>query len=266
MKLKTLLLTLLLSLGLTSVTNAEFGIMTPITDSDWNIRPWNDCGFPVTDGDNRNVRWVTEEGNKFLRIQVRKGNFGLCGKAPGKVSDTSRGMERAEFTYGSFPPTGANLQHIIDRNGKYQINFDVRIIKGFDNQHEVFFQLHSHAHNCYGYPPIQAIFRKFRLYMRHLTTSTPSSSYDYNYHKVKPRIESEDLQGGWNAFKMIFDTSYDNPEFELYINNEFITKLNYAIPKCSPNLTFKFGIYRDAEESNSTSIIDFDKILVRRLK
>ena len=83
-------------------------------------------------------------------------------------------------------------------------------------------------------------------------------------------LQLVDLKGKWNSIRIILDT-YKNANFEFYVNNQLVrkSKVEYFIPDCAPSVEFKIGIYRPYryyDEPSTTSIIDYDKIVVKKLK
>lgn len=256
MKLKTLLLTALLSISLTSITNANFPRchISTVSDSDWNIRACNNAGFPVPFGENRNMRWLTEGGNKFLRVQLRAGDI-----------NTSNRDKYAEYSYDFKERAELKSTYKFERNSKYEFQLDMRIVQGMGNWKETFFQIHTHTPNCQEGPSIMV-----KIGTRWLLVDTrralPSKDRHMDHHKIRS-VSIEDLGNEWNTFKVILDTHSDS-HMDLYLNEQHLITSDYEIPKCAPRLNLIFGLYRPGYDlnENTTSIIDFDKILVKKLK
>ena len=253
MKLKALLLTLLISISLTSITNANFPRchISTVSDSDWNIRACNNAGFPVPYGENRNMRWLTEDGNKFLRVQLRGGDIGTSGGDKYGEHSSSDFKERAEL----------KSTYKFERNSEYEFQLDMRIVQGMDNKKETFFQIHAYTRTCDEGPAFMV-----KIGRRGLNVANLTGVHTMDKNKIRS-VRTEDLGNEWNTFKVILDTHSDS-HMDMYLNEQHLITLDYVIPKCSPHLTLKFGLYRPGydDETNTTSIIDFDKILVKRLK
>ena len=61
-------------------------------DRDWNNYFYDNCGFPT----NKNLRWVKEKNNKFLRFQLGDKQIGKC-SSDNKVRNGAPYWERAEL-------------------------------------------------------------------------------------------------------------------------------------------------------------------------
>jgi len=229
---------LILLMLLTVLTACE--CLAEFTDTDWNLTFYDNCGFPVTDGEYQSVKWVTNGKNKFLRFELRNGDKGKCSSDDVKRNRAPY-WERAEV----------KQKFILERK-KYSLEFEVRFVSGFQGERETFFQIHQYHSGCSVGPPL--MFKAFSQGMLGVFLKQPEGQHFR--HFVGPL----DI-GEWIRFKLIFNTAGDS-EVSLYKNKRIhFEGQPFHIKDCGePH--FKFGIYRPGDDEfggNTTSIVDFDK-------
>ena len=116
-------------------------------DRDWNKYFYDNCGFPS----NKNLSWVKENNNKFLRFQLGDKQIGKC-SSDKKVRNGAPYWERAEL----------KQKDIFKKNTSYEVKFKARLIEGFQNDYEYFFQIHGYSSkNCNT--PILFLKRKVKI-------------------------------------------------------------------------------------------------------
>ena len=205
-------------------------------DKDWDVGFYDNCGLPKD-----TLKTIEEDGNKFLRFQLKGGQKGGC-------NSDRRPRHNASFWERSELKQSGKLH----RNSIYEINYKVRFISGFKGSRESFFQIHQSDSGCRGAPLVMVKFDQGILY-------------------GNTAITIEDIIGNWVNFKMILDLvdmSYDiYLNDKLFIEDRFRTTLNGC---ARPHI--KFGIYRPGYYStngslvrNNTSIVDFDDMKVKKL-
>ena len=204
-------------------------------DKDWNVDFYDNCGLPKD-----SLKTIEEDGNKFLRFQLKSGQKGLC-QSDRKKRSGADFWERSELKQSNH----------LDRNNIYEIDFKVRFIDGFKARHETFFQIHQSRNGCRGKPLVMLKVR--RGFLGHFT------------------INIDDFKGNWINFKMILNLV--DMSYALYIDDKLIQErpITRRINGCSrPHI--KFGIYRGGYYRsdgslvpNDTSIIDFDDMKVKKL-
>jgi len=240
---------LIVVLLLTVLTACE--CLAEFTDTDWNITFYDNCGFPVTDGEYQSVKWVTEGKNKLLRFELRNGDKGEC---------SSDDMERHGAPY--WERAEVKQDTTLERNKNYSLDFDVRFVKGFKGEREAFFQIHQGVSGCRVGPGV--MFKTFSQGFLAIYTRNPD---DPNGRKIRGLV-GQVVMGQWTKFKLVFDTS-DNSEVALYKDGKLqIEGQPFQIDDCGePH--FKFGIYRPGDDEfggTKTSIADFDKINLKIIK
>ena len=67
-------------------------------DRDWNIFFYDNCGFPS----NKNLNWIREKNNKFLRFQLSDKQIGKC-SSDNKIRNGATYWERAELKQKGLP-------------------------------------------------------------------------------------------------------------------------------------------------------------------
>ena len=65
-------------------------------DRDWNIYFYDNCGFPSNKKNNKNLIWINEKNNKFLRFQLSDKQIGKC-SSDNKKRNGAPYWERAEL-------------------------------------------------------------------------------------------------------------------------------------------------------------------------
>jgi len=222
-------------------------------DKDWNLSFYDNCGMPKGDS----MQWIEQGKNKFIRFQLRDKDYGGC------RSDRMRRhgapyWERAELKQSS------NL----DWNSKYELEFNVRFVKGFSGDRETFWQIHAYNSNCWTYPPLMIKISRGRLVLAALSKD---GSRHFNF---STNLKINDLLGKWSVFKIKFDTFFwskfdtsKTAKVSLFVNDkEIIQNVHYGIETCgTPH--FKFGIYRPGSLLGTNhSVIDFDKIKLTKIE
>lgn len=217
-----------------SVGGYNFG-RAGISDSDWNLRFYDNCGF------GNNLKIMNENNNKFYRFTLKNKDVGRC-RSDRQARHGAPFWERAELksTIGFTSP-----------NKFYELTFDVRIVKGFTGDRETFWQLHAGSKHCKTSPILMLKFSSDQLVLN-------VSNYG--------NIRASEIMGKWNKVRVVFDTS-DFSTYSVYFNNYAIeTDMAYGLSTCAIPY-FKFGIYRPGvkEGKNDTSVVDFDKFQLREI-
>jgi hypothetical protein len=223
------------------LTIQPIGHANAVSDSDWNISFYDDCGMPSVNS----TKWLTEDGNRFIRFTLNNRDIGLCSR-----DNTSRGRapywERAELKQSSR----------LYFNKQYELTFQARFVEGFLSERETFFQIHAHSEFCSPWPPIMLKSGNSRIEI----------GYEARASVKVSDIFIRDLIGKWTKFKLVFDTS-KNPKISLYLNEKKIfDDFKFGIDRCGvPH--FKFGIYRPGNKENPIprSVVDFDKFQLKVL-
>jgi len=212
------------------------GLMSAI-DNEWDGSFYSNCGLPKD-----TLKTIEQNGNKFLRFQLKSGQKGGC-------SSDRRPRHSASFWERSELKQSARLH----RNSIYQIDFKVRFMNGFKGNRENFFQIHQSDSGCRGAPIVMVKFSNGLLY------------------GTKYEIKIEDLIGKWVNFKIILNLV--DMRYILYLNNKLLMDipLRTRLMGCArPHI--KFGIYRPGYYrsdgslvTNNTSVADFDYIKFKKL-
>jgi hypothetical protein len=206
-------------------------------DKDWDVGFYDNCGLPK-----ETLKTIEEDGNKFLRFQLKGGQKGGC-------NTDRRSRHGASFWERSELKQSGKLH----RYSIYEINYQVRFMKGFRGSRENFFQIHQSDSGCRGTPLVMV-------------------KFDQGILIGDTAITIEDIIGNWVNFKMILDLV--DMSYDIYINNKvFIDDrpLRTRLMGCArPHI--KFGIYRPGYNRsdgspviNNTSIVDFDDMKVKKL-
>lgn len=58
---------------------------------------YDNCGFPSSEGEKQNVKWVEEDKNKFLRFSLYNGQVGKCSSDHKKRKKGEPYLERASI-------------------------------------------------------------------------------------------------------------------------------------------------------------------------
>jgi len=241
-------------------------------DTDWNMTFYDNAGFPSDVGDKKNLRWMEENENKFLR-------FSLHNKQVGKsASDDKKRMgapywERAELKQvGTF-----------EKKSTYEINFKFRLIKGFKNNKEYIFQIHGYNTMKCNAPIVMLQFKgkkekRLRLFLRQFPSNRKDtvknlikdshwSKYELSTKSSK-RIFPKDIMNKWTTIKFLIKFDDINGKLDMFFNDEKIEEnLSFDTLSCdTPHI--KFGIYRagNNKKGNVLSVIDFDKFIVNKIK
>lgn len=219
-------------------------------DKDWNVHFYDNCGMPKNA-----MRWIQDGENKFVRFQLRDKDYGGCS------SDRIRRhsapyWERAELKQSS----------TLDWDSAYELEFNVRFVKGFTGDRETFWQMHAYNSPCNASPPLMIKFSEGRLLFAALGEG---GTGHVNYYS---NLKINDVVGKWNVFKIKFNTFFKSKfdtsktaKISLFVNgNEIIPSVPYGMKTCgTPH--FKFGIYRPGSlAGNNLSVADFDKIKLTR--
>jgi hypothetical protein len=212
------------------------GLMSAI-DNEWDGAFYSNCGLPKD-----TIKTIEENGNKFLRFQLKSGQKGGC-KSDRRPRHSASFWERSELKQSAR----------LHRNSIYQIDFKVRFMDGFKGNRENFFQIHQSDSGCRGTPLVMVKFNDGLLLGDNV-------------------VKIEDIIGNWVNFKMILDLV--DMSYNIYINNKVFIEdrpLRTRLMGCArPHI--KFGIYRPGYYRsdgslvpNNTSIVDFDYIKFKKL-
>jgi hypothetical protein len=259
----------LLVLLLPSLAFNAFAKNERYKDDDWNTTFYDNCGMPTGDS----VRWIEEENNKFIRFQLEDKDYGNCGSGSDRrARHGAPYWERAELSQDSY----------LDNNSSYEINFKFRLVKGFKTKKETIFQIHGYSGKSCPKPILMLKFtgggkRKFlRLELlkfpknRKDTRINLINKRSWIKHKLKKndeKIRSQDILGKWINLKFLIKFNQINGYVDVFFNDAKIAKqLDFDMLPCfTPHI--KFGIYRPGNKNgNKLSIIDFDKINVKKIE
>ena len=235
-------------------------------DRDWNKYFYDNCGFPS----NKNLSWVKENNNKFLRFQVGDKQIVKC-SSDKKVRNGAPYWERAEL----------KQKDIFKKNTSYEVKFKARLIEGFQNDYEYFFQIHGYSSkNCNT--PILFLQTKgknkhlrllLRKYASERDRNIPNLIKKGSFKKYKlatnnnHRIFVKDILNKWVNIKLLIHFKKTDGLLDMYFNEEkVIENQSFDMLRChTPHI--KFGIYRPGNnlKKNLTSIIDFDKFIINEI-
>lgn len=235
-------------LALLILTIQPIGYANAVSDSDWNISFYDNCGMPSRNS----TQWLKEDGNRFIRFTLNDKDKGNC-STDGFSRDGAPYWERAELKQ-------SNRLYF---NKKYELTFQARFIEGFLGDKENFFQIHAHDPSCrQARPPVMLKFQRGSLLLAisHKSVRYKKSSNHYSSTPI------EDLIGKWTKFKLVFDTS-KSPKISVYLNEKKISEHvgMYIHPCGAPH--FKFGLYRPGNRYHpvARSVVDFDKFQLKVL-
>jgi len=239
-------------------------------DKDWNVYFYDNCVFPSYKKENRNLRWIKEKNNKFLRFQLSNKQIGKC-SSDNKIRNGAPYWERAELKQVS----------IFKKNTSYEIKFKVRFIKGFQNDYEYFFQIHGYSSKECNSPILFIQTKGRNKHLRVLLRKYPSERDNNISNLIKKgsfkkyklatnssrRIFIKDILNKWTNIKLLIHFKKTDGILDMYFDEEkVLEKQSFDILKChTPHI--KFGIYRPGNSSNKnfTSIIDFDKFIINEI-
>ena len=239
-------------------------------DKDWNIYFYDNCGFPSNKKNNKNLSWIKEKNNKFLRFQLSDKQIGKC-SSDNKIRNRAPYWERAEL----------KQKGIFKKNTSYEIRFKVRLIEGFQNDYEYFFQIHGYKSMKCNSPLLFIQTKGRNKHLRLLLRRYPLDRNESVSNLIKKgsfvkyklgtnssrRIFVKDILNKWVDIKFLIHFKQTNGILDMYFNGEkVIENQSFDMLKCqTPHI--KFGIYRPGNDQskNFTSIIDFDKFIVNEI-
>ena len=210
-------------------------------DKEWNVSFYSNCQIPKN-----SIKTVEENGNKFLRFQLKYMQKGGCG-SDRKPRHSAPYWERVELKQDNF----------LDTNSIYEIKFKARFLKGFKGSRETFFQIHQSIPSCRVGPTTMLKFSFTRLRL--------DAKRNFEHHaKYYSNIKIEELINKWSKFKITYDRK--NKIINVFLNNKLIFKDITFVPMPCGKPYIKFGIYRPGSGLQlETSIVDFDKFEVRKI-
>jgi len=202
-------------------------------DKDWNVDFYDNCGLPKD-----SLKTIEEDGNKFLRFQLKGGQRGYC-------STDRRSRNGASFWERSELKQFQNLS----KSSKYELKFKIRFIEGFEGPRETFFQIHQWQNNCKTVPIIMF--------------KSNIGIFDGDYSSQK-EFKIKENKNRWINFKIILD--FPEGLYSVKIDDRnFINGNSMGYVSCGiPHI--KFGIYRPGWKNNETSIVDFDDFKLKEIK
>jgi len=226
-------------------------------DSDWTTTFYNNCGFPSSHGETKNVKWIKEKNNRFLRFALFPNQQGRC-RSDSRSRSRAPFWERAEIKQNNF----------LNPKNSYHIEFIVRIQKGFKSDRESFFQIHQTHRDCRASPLIMLKYINGKLSVSLLRIVVRG----HNRYKVDHSVDQ--AINKWIKFSINVNFYKKNTlpgmprtaEFNLSINGKKVIKnTQFGLSTCGKPY-IKFGIYRPGRTDGNTSlsIIDFDRIRVRK--
>lgn len=240
-------------------------------DADWNIHFYDNCGFPSYKKPNKNLSWLKEKKNKFLRLQLSDKQIGKC-PSDNKIRNRAPYWERAELKQES----------TFKKNTSYEIKFKFRLIEGFQNNYEYIFQIHGYKSMKCNSPLLFIQTKGRNKHLRLLLSKYPYDRNDsisnlikkgsFTKHKLATnnshRIFVENILNKWVDIKFLIHFKQTNGMLDMYFNGEKVLEnQSFDMLRCQiPHI--KFGIYRPGNDQskNFTSIIDFDKFIVNKIK
>ncbi len=239
-------------------------------DKDWNIYFYDNCGLPSSKKNDKNLRWIKEQNNKFLRFKLSNKQVGKC-SSDNKIRNGAPYWERAELKQkGTFK-----------KNSSYEIKFKARLIEGFKNDYEYFFQLHGYKSMKCNSPLLFIQTKGRNKHLRLLLRRYPIDRNDSIANLIKKgsfikyklatnnshRIFVEDILKKWINIKLLVHFKQTHGTLDMYFNGEKVLEnQSFDMLRCqTPHI--KFGIYRPGNDQrkNYTSIIDFDKFIVNEI-
>ncbi len=207
------------------------------TDDDWNEIFYTNCVNHAN-----SVTWITENNNKFLRFKLKGLQKGGC-STDKRPRHSAPFWERAEIK-----------QRLgFDKNVKYNIEFFVRFIQGFNGLRENFFQIHQSVIGCRNGPVVMLKFN--------------NGIIQGDFGIAEKILNVKENLNKWIKFNIILDFkegiySVKIDDYNFIEERPFKEKLmSCGVPH------IKFGIYRPGYKvANNTSILDFDKFKVIEIK
>jgi hypothetical protein len=208
------------------------------SDKDWNVSFYSNCQLPKN-----TLKIVQQNSNQFIRFKLSAGQKGGC-NSDRRPRHSAFFWERSELKQNGK----------LHRNNIYEVTFDVRFISGFKGDRESFFQIHQSDKGCRGRPLIMLKFSNGLLLGDYV-------------------VNIKDIIGNWVNFNVILN--FVEMSYDIYLDNmlfienrPFRTTLNSC---ARPHI--KFGIYRPGYYRsdgslilNNTSIVDFDKIKIKKIE
>ncbi len=235
-------------------------------DKDWNIYFYDNCGLPS----NNNLNWIKEKNNKFLRFQLSDKQIGKC-SSDNKIRNGAPYWERTEL----------KQKGILKKNTSYEIKFKARLVDGFQNDYEYFFQIHGYSSKKCNTPILflqtKGKNKHLRLLLRKYVSEKNGNISNlikkglFKKYKLatnnNQRIFVKDILNKWVNIKLLIHFKKTDGILDMYFNEEkVIENQSFDMLRChTPHV--KFGIYRPGNnlKKNSTSIIDFDKFTINKI-
>ena len=195
------------------------------------------------------IKRFYEEEKEIIRFTLKNGQKGGC-KNDRRGRHSAPYWERTELKQSSFLPKNIN----------YEINFNVRFLKGFVGERETFFQIHQYNKGCNAYPTIML---KFDYNSLRLDTLNVKPVYAHGHWSSDVKIKK--LLTKWQNFKIIYNLKKKN--VSVFLNNDLLFKdIKFGIDSCGKS-RIDYGIYRPGNKLRpiKTSIVDFDNIKVKKI-
>ncbi|MDA9113877.1 polysaccharide lyase [Alphaproteobacteria bacterium] len=198
-----------------------------------DVQFYSNCYVPKN-----SITQIKENGKEFRRFILKNGQKGGC-PSDRKIRHAAPYWERTELRQSVY----------LHKGSVYEIKFKVRFVEGFNGSRENFFQIHQYNKGC---PRGPLIMLKF------------SSGTMYGLWTLK----ISEVLGKWMDFNIILDLI--NGSYTVKIDDKKFLEnagLRYNFKGCGrPHI--KFGIYRpgDDKKPNNTSIADFSKFQIRKVK
>ena len=198
-----------------------------------DVQFYSNCSIPKN-----SITKIKENGEEFRRFKLKNGQKGGC-PSDRKVRHAAPYWERVELRQNAY----------LHKGSVYEIKFKVRFVEGFNRSRENFFQIHQYNKGCPRGPLIMLKFSDGTMYG--LWT-----------------LKMSDVLGKWMDFNIVLDLV--NGGYTLKINDRMFFEnsvLRYDFKGCGkPHI--KFGIYRPGDDKipNNTSIVDFSKFQMRKVK
>jgi len=198
---------------------------------------------------------MQEGPRRFLRVQVKDGDIGLCSSDNDPAHGEKFGKtysERAEIR-------GAAFQKL----GVYEIQFDIRFVQGFDedNLTSTFFQIKDCPDSRVPVMIVLGGWKKRTGGPAKVGFSLAPGSEGHQW--ISKELVSDPVDGEWHDVKIIFE-NYDDHALTVIVDGE--TWLNRTVFQNSffcKSPSMRLGIYRAGDSGNNPhSTVDYDKVVI----
>ena len=226
-------------------------------DSDWNTTVFDNCGLPVSRGENQSVSWVMLGSDKKLRFILKEGDKGKC-------STDNQSRNHAPF----WERSEVRQKNSLRLGYHYRIKVEVTLLEGFLGERESFFQIHGWNGNCRAYPPMMMMFDrgKLKIWALRGVSGNGMGAGRGSHRSVQTQsLRVSSLKNVASDLVIDFDTRTNPGRLSISLNGASIAhdvSVEFA-PCAKPHI--KMGIYRPGGKGSGTSTVLFDNLLIERL-